>query len=633
MFLKKYTPLFILFLQLSVFAQENLSVSGIPDNLKEHANAVVRLSKTDVVIDSRKSMTITSKKIVTVFNETGFDDVDTYEYFDETRKIKSIEAVIYNAFGAEVKKIRKKDFKMSAVSQGAGITDTKALYLSYTPVQYPFTIVFESEVQTANTAFITPWMPVSDLYMSVEKSEFNIQYSPELGFRYKEYNFDDITLKKEESEGVLKLSCENVPAIKSEEYSPYKKIMPKVMFSLTKFHLEGVDGEASDWASFGNWYYNTLLTGTDEVPAETVTKVKTLIGDETDPIKKARIVYKYVQDKTRYVSIQLGIGGWKPMLAKDVDRLGYGDCKALSNYTRSLLKAVGVDSYCAIIYGDRRKRDISDDFVCMQGNHMVLAIPNNNELVWLECTSQIAPFGFQGDFTDDRMALIITPEKGELVRTHVYKKEENTQYVKGSYNLLDNGKITGELTRVSNGTQYDDKYMYETSSKDDLDKLYKSRYFNNINNLKLNKTEFNNNREKPELTETIELEAESYGSISGNRMMFVINAFNMSNYVPQRYRNRHNPFEIERGFLDSDEIVITLPAGYTIEALPGAVEIKEKFGEYTAVLEQKDDNTLIYKRTFSLNRGLYEKSDYDLYRQFREKIAKNDNAKAVLLKK
>lgn len=633
MFLRLYTPLLLLFFQISVFAQENLSVSGIPDNLRENANAVVRLSKTDVVISSRKSMTTTRKKIVTIFNETGFNDLDTYEYFDESQRIKSLEAVIYDAFGDEIKKIRKKDFKMSAVSQGAGITDTKVLYLSYTPIQYPFTIVFESEVETPNTAFITPWIPVADLYMSVEKSEYNIQYEQDLGFRYKTYNFNDITLKKEESEGLLKLSCENVPSIKAEEYSPYKRIMPKVMFSLTKFHLEGVDGEAADWASFGNWYYNNLLTGTDEIPEDTAAKIKALTEGETNPVEKAKIVYKYVQDKTRYVSIQLGIGGWKPMLAKDVDRLGYGDCKALSNYTRSLLKAVGVESYCAIIYGDRTKRDISGDFVSMQGNHMVLAIPDNDELVWLECTSQIAPFGFQGNFTDDRLALIITPEKGELVRTHVYKKEENTQFVKGSYTLLDNGKISGALQRISKGTQYDDKYVHESKSQSDLEQLYKSHYFNNINNLKLNKTEFNNNREKPELTENIELEAENYGSFSGDRMMFVVNAFNQSNYVPQRYRNRHNSFEIQRGFLDSDEIVITLPEGYTIEALPNPIDIKEKFGEYTAVCELKDNNQLVYKRTFSLNKGLYEKEDYDLYRQFREKIARNDNAKAVLLKK
>jgi hypothetical protein len=59
----------------------------------------------------------------------------------------------------------------------------------------------------------------------------------------------------------------------------------------------------------------------------------------------------------------------------DVDRLGYGDCKGLTNYTKALLEAVDVPSYNTILYGDSYKKDIESDFVSMQGNHMILAIP------------------------------------------------------------------------------------------------------------------------------------------------------------------------------------------------------------------------------------------------------------------
>lgn len=632
MSLRFYTPLLFFIFSLPVFSQENFSTLTISSNLKENANAVVRYDRTDIEISSRKSMNVLKRRVVTVYNESGLGSINAAEYFDEATSVKSIEAHVYNSMGEEIKKIKKKDFKEQSATGSSIITDSRIIYLDYTPVQYPFTIVYESEIQSSNTAFIPSWNPAGDFYTGIEKSVFTIQYNPELGFRHKEYNFENLNLIAEEAGNKLSLSIENIPAFKHEEYMPYAKILPKALFSLSKFTLEEVEGQSDSWESFGLWMYNTLLTGTDELSEETVAKIKNLTSSETDTLKKARMVYEYMQSKTRYISIQLGIGGWKPMTAMDVDRLGYGDCKALSNYTRALLKAVGIDSYYTIIYAGGDKNDIRSDFVSMQGNHAILAIPYKGDYVWLECTSQTIPFGFQGRFTDDRLALLVKPEGGEVVRTHVYEEEENSQFSKGSYTITAGGGITGQLNITSKGTQYDTKYYLVSKSEEDLHKRYKS-YFGNINNLKLTRTDILNDKKSLKFTEDISLEAEDYCSTSGNRIMFVVNAFNQYDNVPQRYRKRINPFEVDRGFHDFDEVVINLPEGFEIEAVPQPVEIKEKFGEYRVECTVVSPSQLLYKRTLITNSGLFEKDDYELYRQFREKIARNDNSKVVLVKK
>ena len=622
---------YLLFNTLSIVAQDNYNVSTIAPNMIENANAVIRYSKLDIAISSRKSMVVKTTRAVTVFNKLGLHYMDDSEYFNKSTSIKSIEAIVYDANGTLLKKIKRKDFKETSVSEGS-VTDNKVLYLDYTPVQYPFTMVFTSETETSNTAFIPQWSPVLGPFVSTQKSEINITYAPDLGFKYKDYNFGDVILDKTQTGNMLSLSAENITAVRTEDHSPsFFKIRPHVLFGLEKFHLEGLDGEASNWGTFGAWVYNTLLTGTDELPIETQNKIKSLVANETDPLKKANIVYKYVQSKTRYVSIQLGIGGWKPMLAKDVDRLGYGDCKALSNYTRALLKVIEVDSYYAIIYGDRDRRDIREDFVSMQGNHVVLAIPHNGQLVWLECTSQTAPFGFQGGFTDNRMALLVMPDKGEIVRTYVYNSKGNTQLCKGAYTITEAGAINGGVKIVSKGLQYDDKYSMERESPDELDKTYKSR-FSNINNLKLKKTALLNNSDSQEFTEDIALEAEGYCNKSGTRILFAINAFNQSNTIPQRYRSRKMPFEISYGYYDEDEITINLPAGFTMEATPQNVTITDKFGEYKTEYQIVSPTQMIYKRSLTVNDGSYTSSEYENYRMFREKIARNDNAKVVLVK-
>lgn len=605
----------------------------ISPNFKENANAVIRLRQKDVSITSRKSMTILTKDIVTVLNEKGQSHMGASEYFDNSTRIKSIEAIILNAFGKEIKRIKRKDFKEVSVSEGSIITDNKMLYLDYTPTEYPFTIIFQSEIESSNTAFIHTWFPVQDFYESIEKSVINIDCIPELGFKYKENNIQGNAniVKEDRSNGVL-FTASGLMALKDEDYSPsFDAYAPNVMMGLNLFYLEGVEGNAKSWSEMGKWFSDKILVGTSELPEETKAKIKNLVGDEKNPIKKAKIVYKYVQEKTRYISIQEGIGGWKPMLAKNVDRLGYGDCKALTNYTKALLDVVDVPSYYVRLYGDRHKRNVVSDFVSMQSNHVILGIPDNGKYIWLECTSQTLPFGFQGDFTDDRTALVLKPDGGEIVRTEIYEATNNTQYSAGNYSVTENGAILGKIVIKSKGIPYDNKSSLDGRSSDDLKKIYKN-YFNNINNLKFNKINIVNDKDLVEFTEEIALESSQYANKSGNRLIFALNAYNLSSTVPARYRNRTNPFEISRGFYDYDEITIDLPKGFIIEAKPENFELKDKFGYYKVEYFMINESQVLYKRTYQLNSGYFDKSEYESFRKFREQIAKNDNAKIVLAK-
>ncbi|PZQ91240.1 MAG: hypothetical protein DI548_01975 [Flavobacterium johnsoniae] len=173
--------------------------------------------------------------------------------------------------------------------------------------------------------------------------------------------------------------------------------------------------------------------------------------------------------------------------------------------------------------------------------------------------------------------------------------------------------------------------MYENSSNDDLTKFYK-KYFWNIGNLKIKKMNLLNNKEDIEFSEDIVLEAADYGKINNGKMIFVINAYNQLSNVPQRYRQRTSSIEMERGYYDYDEITIDLPKGAGIEAKPDNVNIKSEFGEYKTELVVINESQIIYKRTFQSNPGLYDKKDYENFRKFREQIAKNDNAKIVLVK-
>ncbi len=631
---KIFLSLFILFSSFTFGQKFEYSILTIPDSLKQNANAVIRNSELNISIPAQNSMILKSKVITTVLNELGLKTLDLSENYDKNRKITKIEATVYDAFGKEIKSFKKKDFRDVSVADGVSIfNDNRALYLDYTPITYPFTIIFETEIATSNTAFIPAWSPIDNFLISTQKTSLSINFKPELNLKIKEINFSNsYSIEKIISTGSISYSSKNLTAKKREELSPsFTSIFPIVYFGLENFQLENVSGKASDWKEFGKWYYNSLLADTEEIPEATQQKIKTLIGSENNPIEIAKIIYQFVQEKTRYVSVQVGIGGWKPMLAKDVDKLGYGDCKALTNYTRSLLKSVNIPSYYTVVWAGNEKRNIHDDIASIQGNHVILALPYEDNLYWLECTSQIHPFGFQGDFTDDRNVLIIKPEGGEIVSTKIFSETENLKTFKGSYQINENGNLSGKLKIISNGLQYDWEYGKERLNREDQIKRYKNE-FSNINNLSIKKITHINNKDKIQFTEEIELDAEGYAQNTGGKLMFALNAFNPSSYVPKKHKTREFSFEIARGYTDESEIEVILPNGFTIETKPNNNEIASEFGYYKIEFIPTENNKILCKRKLTIKKGLFENSKYEDYRKFRETIARTDNSKILISK-
>ena len=81
-------------------------------------------------------------------------------------------------------------------------------------------------------------------------------------------------------------------------------------------------GEYTNWKEFGAWMNATLLKNRDILKQATKDKVLALVEGVTAPLEKAKIVYEYMQNKTRYISVQVGIGGWEPIAANEVDEVG-----------------------------------------------------------------------------------------------------------------------------------------------------------------------------------------------------------------------------------------------------------------------------------------------------------------------
>ncbi|CAM1369552.1 conserved exported protein of unknown function [Tenacibaculum soleae] len=610
-----------------------LSSLTIPEILKTDANAVIRLQKTTITVTSPTQLIVKEKRIVTVLNKLGKTHVDAYKHYDEDTKITKLSAIIYDALGKKKKKYSKGDFTdVSAVDGGTLYSDSRVKVLEYTPTSYPYTIVIESEYKNSSTGFIPKWFPVENYYLSVEKSIYELHNPQNISFRKKEKNFKGFAIEKSSNENSLSYSLTNQKAIKYEKHTVnFEDFSPNFSISLDQFSLKGVKGNAKNWKEFGFWMYDKLILDKNKLSPNTVAKIKNLVKNASTSIEKAKIIYEYVQNKTRYISVQVGIGGWEPITANKVDDVGYGDCKGLTNYTKALLDAVGVKSYHTIVYAGNNK-NIDNDFTALQGNHMILNLPNEGDDIWLECTSQTIPFGFLGDFTDDRDVLVITPEGGIIKRTTSYINDKNLQLNNAIITLLTNGDMSATIEKKSYGTQYGDRYHIKNYTKKELNKYYKSRVWDYNNNLEIENVVLENNKEKVEFTEKINANIKNFATVKDNSYLFKLNVFNRITSIPKRYRNRKRVLEIDRGFTDKDSFTFKIPEGYSILNLPLNKHISNKFGTYKIAFEKINETSFKYNREFSLKKGIHPKEEYKAYRKFRKMVAKYDNLRTELTK-
>jgi len=621
-----------------IFSQENTYASTlIPDELTEDANAVIRNSIIEITIKGIDKMVVYEKEVITVLNELGNVDARIAKGYNDDTKITKLSAKIYDALGKQIKKYSKRKFlDVSAVSGETLYSDERLKYVDYIPVAYPYTVVFESEYKNSSTGFIPRWFPTEGYYVGVEKSQYKLNNPLKIIVRTKKKNFKNYPIQDKSSEFNLHYIFENQRAIKPEALTiASRDFMPYLIVALNNFSLKGVKGYASNWKEFGKWQNKNLISGRDILEPATVTKIKDLVKGLDNPIEKAKLVYEFVQNKTRYIGVQVGIGGWKPILANQVDKVGYGDCKGLTNYTKALLSAVGITSYYTLVYA-KQKINIDKDFATFQGNHAILNIPaselSGGNNIWLECTSQTNPFGFLGDFTDDRDVLVITPEGGVIKRTPSYKNETNLQTTKATIRLDEKGTIQATLERVSKGLQFANKYSYERYPKEELIKHYKSGVWGYNNNLEVESVKLKNDKEQVVFTEDFLISIEDYATVTDAEILFRVNFFNKNRFIPKRYRNRKLPLQISRGFKDEDESIIEIPKGYQVESLFEDKSIINKFGMYQISIDKIDEYHIKYKRTLFIKEGLYPKEDYKAYRAFRRKVAKNDNLRIALIK-
>lgn len=618
----------------AVKGQQSYAVNLISSDLKIRAGAVVRHEELTVEVKSLNQVDYRYKKAVTIMNSSADAEAEIAVWYNKTRNIKSLRATIYNEFGLPVGKISEKDFKdESAASNYSLFEDSRMKRFSPAVVTYPFTLEYEYEIRSRQSLIFPEWSAIQGEGVSLELSRFTFLCGTDFGIRFKELNYPGTVLvstgANERRSYVWEVK--NIKAFKAEPYSQDPSLlMPSVKIAPEKFTFQDVSGSFTNWKEYGQWMNEALLKGKDRIPEETLATVNEMIAGLKDPREKARKIYEFIQKKTRYVSVQIGIGGYEPIAATEVDRLGYGDCKGLVNYTRALLAGVGIRSYYTLVEAGNYKTDAIADFASMnQFNHVILCIPFENDTAWVDCTSKTLPFGYLGDFTDDRLALACAEDGGMLLRTPKMSTEENLQLRTAAFVLSATGELEGKMTTSFAGWQYDNREALIGEPFKEQVKMLREIY--PLNNLEIKSFNLEQDKgDRPKTTESLEFHARDYALISGDRYTLSINLINRGRNI-REVVNRKNPVYISRGYIDSDEITYSLPVDYRIDSKPANQSLKTDFGEFSAEFTLVD-GAVFYKRKLRLNEGLYSAETYAKLVDFYQHVYESDRTSLTLIK-
>ncbi|WP_257668260.1 DUF3857 domain-containing protein [Parapedobacter tibetensis] len=614
-------------------AQQDYAVAQIADSLKSRANAVVRHQHIVVDMLAPTKVRYHVKEAITVFNKGGERKARMVIYYDKSTAIKRVSGRVFDADGFQIGKFSHKDFSdESAVSSYSLYEDSRVKHFLPSVTSYPYTVEYDCEIERKQNLIIPDWRPNTSRDVAVEESQYTFMCGASDAVRTKSINYaGEPIVGSLDGRTTRTWKVSTIPAQRHEPYSPDPETYQTIVrIAPVDFVYYKHKGSYSNWQELGKWMHHALLTEGSALPAGTVQEVRSLVeGVETDQ-EKARVLYEYMQRKTRYISVQIGIGGFKPMAASEVDRLGYGDCKALVNYMQALLMVVDIPSYYCVVNAGSAKRDIQPDFAEMdQGNHIILCLPFEKDTIWLECTNQRVPFGFLGSFTDDRTVWACTPEGGQLLRTPRFDEAESSQIRHAELVLDGDGNLSGKVETMFAAGQYDNHLEIAESSGMEQLKLLKETYdidhigFRNIDYQK-------SNAERPTLVEAFDVTLAKYAPENNRQIFMVANVFNRRGTIPT-IKNRILPVYINRGYTDEDYIVYTLPANYVMVSPSFDEVIETPFGYYHAILSQ-DGDRMTYHRKFILNEGTFPAEQYIEFSAFINRVSMLDQYKAVLAK-
>ena len=621
---------FLIFILLS-FASFSVNAQDVP------LDAIIERYDVSFTMNSATSGSYKVNMRVAVLNSNAYDVGLFQVYSDSFRSLSSFTGTL-ESNGKIIRKFKSGDLKASLIGEG-GVTDATVSYLDpVAPAPYVVEYTYEVSYRNGFMSFPT-FIPVVDPNVALMSSSYELKVpsGTELAYR-------SVVEPEKVSGGKSDIYTWRFPTYKGYVYEHMMpsifEIVPYVYAMPESFTYAKTSGKQTDWNSVGKWLYD-LQKESCVISDELRSKVYEMISGIQDDRQKIKVLYDYLRKNTRYVSIQMGVGGLKPFPVDMVMKSGFGDCKALSVYMQALLSAAGIRSEYLILDTDRSNL-IDGLYSVGQMNHAMLCVPMQKDTLWIECTNPSLPLGYRHDNIAGHEVVLIGENGGKKVRVKAYPDSLSRSVESVEVLLNTDGSAECRGSRFLTLDSVEPYVGFANLSE-------KSRFNAIMGSNSLHPTNFKinsvtDNFEEwmtlcdgeeyvPQTTISYEFDAVGYAKVLGDRMFLDINPF--AKQIRSDRHARINDYLRTRKLIIEDRIVLKLPQGYIVESIPSTSTVTSQFGSLrTEVCCYDEDGIrrIEVRQTLKMNTGRFGSEEYDSYRNFAKEATRAYSSRIVLRK-
>ncbi|NIM97090.1 MAG: DUF3857 domain-containing protein [candidate division Zixibacteria bacterium] len=625
------------FLPLSARAHawEKIDLDQMPTRgMFPYSDAVIIRDEASMAIEPDGEALFTQHRIMKVFSDPGKRYSLQEIPFNSSVEVIKIKARTIHPDGEEFlldpKDIREK----SLLSEYVLYSDAKIKDFYFPRMDTNCVLEYEYQLRFSSLLYWGDWFFES--HLPTLFSKYTLIAPKYFDFKVKVLN-DKIAPKIEFRKGkkIFTWESTNKRALKKEPFMPpAADTALRLVFSPLQFRFGDTTYSSRNWDDIASWYWQ--ISQPSFIPGQ---KVQLLASELTAALgsreEKIKAVFEYIQERIRYISVAVGTGAFKPHLCADILEYAYGDCKDMTSLVIALLRAANVEAFPALLSTKGHRSVLNDMPKVKQFDHVVVAVPSEDEYAWLDPACRNCGFG-QLPFEDQgATALVMKPTGGELVVTPETSEHENFTHTIWEIKLNSDGSASGKVI-IQAGGQEDLSFRASlTESRPQRRRKALSGFLASwLVDPYLVDYEFKNFEEKDS---SVLIQASfvsgRFGAEEQGTFYLPVN-LNTQSYLnlmfPQEQRDYAVIFDFK--FINTDELTLQIPEEFEIDYLPGAVRLDEPFGLFESTC-RSEDNRIKYTRVF-VRRELYVSADqYPELKEFYDNAAEADNQRIILREK